>query len=451
LPADVPGVPVAPEEGDSSGGQREHPTVSPAGPGSLPNDHGRQPATPASSPDPGGEPGGPTPGPPGRRNGSAGHPGPPASGSASTTGGGPPPGTPPAPPAPGGASPVPPAPGGASPAPPVPGGASPAHPAPGASPVPPAPAGASVAAGASLPGGPASGEPVSISDPAPTTPTPAGDPVPGKSSRAGRNLPVAIGVGLALGAVALLTLFTVKATFLAYVGVVIGLALWELWRALGLRDIGLPLVPVAAGGAAAMALAYWEGERALVAALALTVIAVLGWRLRGGTVGYLRDVTAGVFALAYLPLMACFVSLMLAAPDGPRRALVFLIATVCSDVGGYFAGTLFGRHLLVPVISPKKTWEGLGGSAFACVVGGAIALPTLLHAAAWQGVLVGLAAVTAATLGDLAASMLKRDLQIKDWGTVLPGHGGILDRIDSLLITAPVIWLLLVVFVPLPH
>jgi phosphatidate cytidylyltransferase len=184
-------------------------------------------------------------------------------------------------------------------------------------------------------------------------PSPTGETAPGKPQRGGRNLPVAIGVGLALGGLAILTLFTVKVTFLVYVAIAIGIALWELSRALRLREISLPLAPVAVGGAAALALAYWKGERALVACLALTVIAVFVWRLPRGTVGYLRDVTGGVFTLAYLPLMASFVSLMLAAPDGPRRALVFLIVTVCSDVGGYFAGTLMGRHLMAPVISPK--------------------------------------------------------------------------------------------------
>jgi phosphatidate cytidylyltransferase len=269
--------------------------------------------------------------------------------------------------------------------------------------------------------------------------------------RTGRNLPVAAVVGVGMGALAILTLFTIKATFLVYVGAVIGTGLWELSRALHTRGIGLPLVPVAAGAAAALTLAYWGGERALAATIALTVIAILVWRMRGGTMGYLRDVSAGMFALVYVPLMASFVPLMLAAPDGPRRTLVFLILTVCSDIGGYFTGILTGRHLMVPVISPKKTWEGLAGSVAACVLGGAIALPTLLHAAAWQGVLVGAAAVTAATLGDLAASMVKRDLVIKDWGNILPGHGGVLDRLDSLLITAPAVWLLLTVFLPHAH
>ncbi len=267
-----------------------------------------------------------------------------------------------------------------------------------------------------------------------------------KPSRAGRNLRAAIVVGLILGAVALVALFTVKVTFLIYVAAVVALGMWELARVLEARGIRLPLVPVAAGGAVMLGLAYYSGERALVAALALTVIAVLAWRMAGGSAGYLRDVTAGLFTLVYLPLMASFVSLMLAAPDGPRRILAWLVVTVCSDIGGYFVGSLLGRHPMAAVISPHKTWEGFAGSAVACIVAGVLLLTLLLHGSWWQGVVVGVAAVGAATLGDLSESMIKRDLQIKDMGTVLPGHGGILDRIDSLLITAPVVWLLLVIF-----
>ncbi len=268
--------------------------------------------------------------------------------------------------------------------------------------------------------------------------------------RTGRNLPVAIGVGLLLGGLAILTLFTVKATFLLYVGAIVGVAMWELNRALHARDVQLALVPVAVGGAAMFALAYWQGDRDALAALALTMIAILAWRLPRGAAGYVRDVTASVFALAYLPLMAVFVALMLARPDGDRRALLFLILTICSDVGGYFAGILVGRHPMAPVISPKKTWEGLCGSAAACLLGGALGLPLLLHGAVWQGLVLGVAAVAAATLGDLAESMIKRDMEIKDMGTLLPGHGGVLDRIDSLLIMAPVVWLLLAVFIQHP-
>jgi phosphatidate cytidylyltransferase len=280
--------------------------------------------------------------------------------------------------------------------------------------------------------------------------------IPGESAsgkperRTGRNLPAAIGVGAGLGGLAILTLFTVKVTFLLYMAVVVGIALWELSRAVAVRQIRLPVPPVAAGGALALGLAYWKGERPLVACFAITVMVIVAWRLAGGVDGYLRDTTTGVFALAYLPLPACFVALMLAVPDGPRRTLVLLILTVCSDVGGYVAGITIGRHLMAPAISPKKTWEGFAGSALACMLGGAISLRLLLHGAIWQGILLGVAALVAATLGDLAESMIKRDLQIKDMGTVLPGHGGILDRIDSLLIAAPVVWVLLLVFIPVP-
>jgi phosphatidate cytidylyltransferase len=272
-----------------------------------------------------------------------------------------------------------------------------------------------------------------------------------RERRTGRNLPAAVGVGLGLGGLAILTLFTVKATFLALVGLFVGIALWELNRAVAGHQIRIPVIPVAAGGAVAFVLSYWRGERAALAAVAITMSAILAWRLTGGTDGYLRDVTAGAFALAYLPLPACFVGLMLAPPDGPRRTLLFLILVVCSDVGGYAAGVTVGRHLMAPAISPKKTWEGFGGSALFCLLGGAIGLPLLLHGAIWQGLLIGAAALACATLGDLVESMIKRDLGIKDMGSVLPGHGGILDRIDAMLIAGPVVWLLLLAFVPVPH
>jgi len=269
-----------------------------------------------------------------------------------------------------------------------------------------------------------------------------------KTSRTGRNLPVAVAIGLVLGGLVLITLFTVKATFLAYVGAVVTMALWELRQALLERGISLPLVPLIAGGAAMFTLAYWYGAQAALAAQAVTVVALMAWRLPGGATGYLRDLTASVFTLSYLPLMAVFVALMLSTPDGARRALVFVILTASSDVGGYFAGILVGRHKMAPAISPNKTWEGFAGSLVACLAAGAIALPTLLHGHVWQGLILGAAAVAAATLGDLVESMIKRDLEIKDMGSVFPGHGGALDRIDSLLVMAPVAWLLLKVFVP---
>ncbi len=181
------------------------------------------------------------------------------------------------------------------------------------------------------------------------------------------------------------------------------------------------------------------------------MVVIFAWRLPGGPSGYVKDVTAGVFALIYLPFLASFVMAMLSPADGPRRVLTFVIVTICSDIGGYCAGITFGRggrHPMAPVVSPKKTWEGFAGSAVACLAGGALTVTLLLHGHVWQGLLVGAAAVLAATLGDLVESMIKRDLEIKDMGTLLPGHGGILDRLDSLLVVAPVVWLLLFLFIP---
>jgi len=267
-----------------------------------------------------------------------------------------------------------------------------------------------------------------------------------KTINTGRNLPVAIAVGLVLGAMVIVTLLTVKVTFLVLVAIIVAIALWELSHVLGTKQIAIPMVPVAAGGALAFALAYWQGPRAALAALAVTFVAVLAWRLSGGASGYLRDITAGTFVLLYLPGMAAFVALMVAQHDGAHRALVFLIVTVCSDTGGYFAGILFGRHPMAPAISPKKTWEGLAGSAVLCLAAGALGMTLLLPGTVWQGLALGAAVVAAATLGDLAESMIKRDLDTKDMSSILPGHGGILDRIDAMLIVAPVAWLLMSVF-----
>ena len=283
-----------------------------------------------------------------------------------------------------------------------------------------------------------------------TTPESA-QPEPARGHiKTGRNLPAAIGVGVILGGLALLTLLTVKATFLIYMGVALLIALKELDTALKTKSITIPLIPVVLGGAAMLTAGYWAAGGAVAAAFALTVLAVLIARMFGGTEGYVRDVTAGVFVTAYLPLLGATVSAMLAPHDGGKRVLVFVVLAICSDIGGYFAGITLsaatGGHPLVPRISPKKTWEGLAGSALVSIVAGAILLPALLHGHWWQGIITGAAAVAAAVFGDLAESMIKRDLAIKDMGSLLPGHGGVLDRLDSLLACAPVIWLLLAAF-----
>jgi phosphatidate cytidylyltransferase len=267
-----------------------------------------------------------------------------------------------------------------------------------------------------------------------------------KTIDTGRNLPVALAVGGGLGALALVTLLFVKVAFLVMVAVIVGVALWELSHVLRTHEIKLAIIPVGVGGAAAYGLAYWGGTRPAFAALALTFVLLLAWRLPGGAQGFVRDTSASVFALTYLPAMAVFVPLMLAQPDGAHRTIVFLLLVVCSDTGAYFAGISFGRHLMAPTISPKKTWEGLAGSVVACLAAGALGMVYLLHGHVWSGLVLGVAAAAAATLGDLVESMIKRDLNTKDMSSILPGHGGMLDRIDAMLMVAPVAWLLMTVF-----
>ena len=224
-----------------------------------------------------------------------------------------------------------------------------------------------------------------------TTGTPEGAETapPGpKGIKPGRNLPAAIAVGALLGGGALVTLLTVKGTFLIYMGAALGIGLHELDGALKTREIRIPVIPVALGGAAMVTSAYWAAGGAVMAAFALTLVGVLGWRLFGGADGYVKDVTGALFATAYLALPGATVAAMLAPADGGRRVLAFVILTICSDIGGYFAGITLGRggaHKMAPTISPKKTWEGLAGSALAVIVAGVIMLPTMLHGYWWQG------------------------------------------------------------------
>jgi phosphatidate cytidylyltransferase len=266
------------------------------------------------------------------------------------------------------------------------------------------------------------------------------------ASRAGRNLPLATAVGVGLAALVLVSL-TSPAAFTVLVAVALGVATWEICGALISGDIHVPLVPVIVGGTAMFAAAYESGSDGLVVALALSALAVLVWRLFDGADGYLRDVSAGLFVLSYLPLLAGFAVLMVTQSQGAERIVTFIIVVIASDIGGYVLGVLFGKHPMAPRISPKKSWEGFGGSVLFCCIAGAVALPVLLEAEWWQGLLLGLAVVCTAVVGDLCESMVKRDLGVKDMGTLLPGHGGLMDRLDSLLPSAPVVWLLLSAFV----
>jgi len=281
--------------------------------------------------------------------------------------------------------------------------------------------------------------------------TPTGTTTGRLPGRAGRNLPAAIGVGVALGLLITVPLFSPARW--VFIGVLVGASVVATREmVLALRTLGVrpPLPVLLVGGATMIVLAYREGPGALVLALMLTTTGCLLWRLPASAPGYLRDVTAATFTAAYVPFLLGFAALLAQPSDGPRRVTAYVATVVCSDVGGYAAGVLFGKHPMAPSVSPKKSWEGFGGSVLACAVAGAIFFATLFHTSPLLGAVYGLAVVCTATLGDLGESMIKRDIGIKDMGALLPGHGGLMDRLDSLLPTAPVAWLLLLAFVGLP-
>ncbi len=282
----------------------------------------------------------------------------------------------------------------------------------------------------------------------PTEAMPVTEQPPKKPGRAGRDLTAAIGVGLGLGAVILVSLLVYRPSFLLVVGAAVLVSVVELSRALQAGRATPPVVPVLVGSVAMLALAWTRGATGLVVAFLLTVLAVLLWRLADGPAGYLRDASAGVLVALYVPLLAGFAVLLLVPDDGALRVILFIATVVGNDVGGYTAGVLFGRHPMAPTVSPKKSWEGMGGSVLGCI---AVATPIVtlaLDGPWWGGVVFGAALAVSATLGDLGESLIKRDLGIKDMGNLLPGHGGLMDRMDSLLPSAAVAWLLLSWVVP---
>jgi len=276
----------------------------------------------------------------------------------------------------------------------------------------------------------------------------AGEAPGTRPGRAGRNLPTAIAVGVSLGVVVIASLVFRKEAFLGVVTVAGCIGVWELREGLAQGKINVPLVPSIVGAITMITASFIGGGQALTVCFGLTCISVLLWRMADGLQDAIRDIAGGIFVVAYVPLLASFSSLMLKPSDGVQRIFVFMIITICSDVGGYAVGVVAGRHPMAPSVSPKKSWEGAAGSVLACVIGGVATVMLMLDGPWWAGVVVGLAVVVSATLGDLTESTIKRDLGIKDMGNILPGHGGFMDRLDSLLLSAPVVWALLAVFVP---
>ncbi|WP_193608446.1 phosphatidate cytidylyltransferase [Nocardioides lijunqiniae] len=283
-----------------------------------------------------------------------------------------------------------------------------------------------------------------------TSPTPA--PPQKDHGRAGRDLKAAVGSAVVLlGAIAA-SLFFWKPAFMVIVVVAVVVAIWELRRGLSAKGIDIPEEPLMVGGAVMVVVAYLYGAPALVTATAVTALVTMLWLLRRGIDGYVKNASASVFTLVYVPFLGSFVALLLSEgglsgagldDDGVAGIITFILITVCSDTGGYIAGVLFGKHPMAPVISPKKSWEGFAGSVLATTGAGVVLVVYLLDGDWWVGACLGVIVAVMATLGDLCESVMKRDLGIKDMSQVIPGHGGLMDRLDSLLATIAPIWLLL--------
>lgn len=283
----------------------------------------------------------------------------------------------------------------------------------------------------------------------PTAGLPPAPPItPTPKNRAGRDLRAAIGVGVTLAAVTIASLAFAKVGFLVLAAIACCIAVHELVVAFGARGIEPPLVPLLGGAVLLPAAAYFAGSEGLLAAFVSVCVVVLVWQSVIADAPAVRNTAAGVFITAYVPLLASFALLMLAEADGVWRIVVFVLVTVSNDIGGYAAGVFFGKHPMAPSVSPKKSWEGFAGSALLAAVVGAASVAGFLHGNLLAGVVLGLVGVVTATVGDLSESLLKRDLGIKDMGTLLPGHGGLMDRLDSLLVTAPVLYLLMALLVP---
>lgn len=270
--------------------------------------------------------------------------------------------------------------------------------------------------------------------------------------RAGRDLRAAVASAVVLlGSIAASLAFA-KTLFMLIVAAAVVVAVWELRKGFLAKGIDLPEQPLMVGGVVMVVVAYVWGAPALVTATAVTGLVIMLWLLQRGIDGYVMNATASVFTLIYVPFLGSFVALLLSEggltgggrdDDGVAGIVTFILVTIASDIGGYVAGVLFGRHPMAPVISPKKSWEGFAGSAIFCMAAGVALVVTLLDGDWWVGVALGLIAVVMATLGDLCESVIKRDLGIKDMSQVIPGHGGLMDRLDSLLATIAPIWLLL--------
>jgi phosphatidate cytidylyltransferase len=263
------------------------------------------------------------------------------------------------------------------------------------------------------------------------------------NKRAGRKLLPSIGVGLLLIALVWFSLVSYREIFAALITIVVILGIRELHHALTTTKIDIPQWSLTTSAISLLASAWLWGISGLAVATAIAFPCLLVLLLPRGTENFVKTASASALALIYLPFLAGFLILLARPHNGLQRVMTFVVLVACNDTFAYLTGILFGKHPLAPKISPKKTIEGLIGSLIFTVIGGTIAFHYIMGSDWWLGPFAGVLTVFTATSGDLIESALKRDMAIKDMGSLLPGHGGIMDRLDSVLFAAPALWLAL--------
>ena len=260
------------------------------------------------------------------------------------------------------------------------------------------------------------------------------------NKRAGRKLLPSILVSLLLLAIIFTTINTEPLLFFGFIWVVIMIGVREIAHAYRKGGIELPdyVLMIAA---TVLLVATWSGEtEGLAVSAGLTIPILMFTLLLISQKDFIKRSTSAVFITFYLAVLGGFILLLANPPDGVLRILALVVLIACNDTFAYIAGVLLGKHKLAPSISPKKSWEGLIGGAIASIVGGSLIFYYLFEVNWIVGAAIGVMTVITATCGDLIESAIKRDLAIKDMSNLLPGHGGIMDRLDSALFTAPAVW-----------
>ena len=264
--------------------------------------------------------------------------------------------------------------------------------------------------------------------------------------RAGRNLPAAIVVGVTLLGTVVASLFINPVLFAFLAAFAMVMAVREMNTAVVVGLSARMALILQLSAVAIVFSALYADVDGLLTAFVGSVVVVLTARLFDGQDAYVHHVTRSVFILLYAPVLASFAVLLSQQDDGAWKVMALVLMTAATDLGGYIAGVLFGAHPMAPKISPKKSWEGFAGALLLQVITGITLWVVVFDQPAYEGALVAAIMVMTAVIGDLVESMIKRDLGIKDMSQLLPGHGGVMDRLDALLVNAFVAWVLFSLF-----